>query len=200
MQEGGSEHTVALLAKAGEGDRVAADQLLPLVYGELRRLATSQLAGVHGNWTLQPTALVHETYLRLVGNGDPGWNGRAHFMGAVARAMRHVVVDHARARGRLKRGGGRARIALTDLAGEPSKELDLDRAVVLDGLLERLEHADPRKADVVSLRFFAGLTHEEIARVLNVTLRTVERDWRFARAWLQREIEDDAVLRDDGVG
>jgi RNA polymerase sigma factor (TIGR02999 family) len=169
--------------------RAPASALLPLVYGELRRLAGAQLARLPPGQTLQATGLVHEAFVKLVGTSDPGWEGRGHFFGAAAQAMREIIVDHLRRKGAVKRGGGQAR-----------EELDADRLALPEGLgaaevlavdaaLERLGAEHPRRARVVLLRYFAGLTTEEVAGVLGVTTRTVEREWRFARAFLFDEME-----------
>ncbi|MBI5361706.1 MAG: RNA polymerase subunit sigma [Planctomycetes bacterium] len=165
----------------------SAVELLPLLYDELRALARRQVElGARGP-TLQATALVHEAYLRLVGDRDPGWDGRAHFYGAAARAMRHILVERARAKGSLKRGAGAAPIALVDsvatLAGEPDADV-----LALDETLERLAVEAPRPARVVELLHFAGLTQEEAAAVVGVSLATLKTDWSFARAWLHREL------------
>ena len=177
--------TQLLQAAAGGQDQAAAE-LLPLVYGELRRLAEAQLQKSPPGHTLQPTALVHEAYLRLVGSVDPGWEGRGHFFFAAARAMRDILVEHARQKLSLKRGGGRKRL-------DPSQvtlavEVPPDEMLALAESLERLEKTEPRKHQIVLLRFFAGMTNEETAEMLAVTTRTVERDWRFARAWLHQEL------------
>ena len=165
--------------------RAAAD-LLPLVYEELKRLARARLHREPPGSTLQATALVHEAYLRLLGGEEMGWTGRAHFFGAAALAMRRILVDRARARGRLRRGGARERITLAeDAALAPGPELDL---LALDEALERLQAHDKRKAEVVYLRFFAGLDLSEIARAQGVSPATVKNDWSYARAWLHREL------------
>ena len=183
-----------LLRMASDGDSQAAADLLPLVYEELRRLARSKMSrerDAGAGQTLQPTALVHEAYMRLLGpdGAQLRWEGRAHFFGAAARAMRRILVERARSRGRVKRGGGNARVALADdaLAVEPPG----DDLLALDEALERLEQRDRRKAEVVMLRFFAGLTIEEIAAALSVSPATVKNDWTFARAWLHRELAKD---------
>lgn len=183
-----------LLRLASDGDSQAAAELLPLVYDELRRLARAKMSkerdGGAGQ-TLQPTALVHEAYMRLLGAEGESlrWEGRGHFFGAAARAMRRILVERARARGRVKRGGGAARVALEDdaLAVEPPG----DDLLALDEALERLEKRDRRKAEVVMLRFFAGLSIEEIAAAIGVSPATVKNDWTFARAWLHRELARD---------
>jgi RNA polymerase sigma factor (TIGR02999 family) len=175
-----------LLARIREGDDRALDELLPLVYGELRRMAGHLLRSERPDHTLQPTALVHEAYMRLVGETIP-LNDRHHFFAIAARAMRRVLVEHARARGRAKRGGDRARITLSDdlIDSKSSDPIDL---LALDDALEALARRDARKVRVVELIFFGGLTAAEAAGVLDVTARTVERDWAFARAWLIRAI------------
>lgn len=166
------------------------DELLPILYDELRALARARLAQERGPSTLQATALVHEAWLRLVGDPDPGWSSRAHFFGAAAQAMRRILVERARARLSEKRGGERSRVALDDAARvevEAPAEL-----IALDVALARLERHDPRKARIVSLRHFAGLSIEETARALDVSLATVKADWTYARAWLHREIVERA--------
>ena len=173
-----------LLKAATSGDRIAADQLLPLVYDELRALAKSRLRHVAPGNTLQPTALVHEAYLRAVGHEDPGWSGRGHFFAAAAQAMRNILVDQARRKAALKHGGGlRREDATPDLLPieQPAEDM-----LALDEALKQLEAEDPRKARVVMMRFFAGLTTEQTAEALGISLPTVERDWRFARSWLGR--------------
>lgn len=159
---------------------------MPVVYDELRRLAKSRLAKERGPQTLDPTALVHEAYLRLVGDGDASWGGRGHFFGAAAIAMRRILVERARARNRIKRGGGAARVELTEqaLVSEPPA----DELIALDEALDRLSAMDARKGQVVMLRYFAGLGVEETAKALDVSVATVKNDWAFARAWLHREL------------
>ncbi len=178
--------TSTLLKQSRGGDRVAAAELLPIVYEELRRLAAGYMRQQRREHTLQPTALVHEAYVKLIHEADTDWNDRGHFMAVAARAMRQVLVDYARRRGARKRGGDAVRVTLSALpAGCGSQELDL---VEIEELLEHLGELDERKSRVVELRFFGGLTNEEIARVLEVSLRTVEGDWYVARAWLRREL------------
>lgn len=171
-----------LLAAADAGDASALDRLLPLVYDELRRIAEAQLRGERAGHTLQPTALVHETYLKLAGSDLPAAS-RAHFLAIAARAMRQALVDHARRRDRAKRGGGRRPVTLT--GGSWSEEMDLDELLALDAALDEL---DARQRQVVECRFFAGMSEQEIADVLDVTPRTVRRDWVKARAWLYRRL------------
>ncbi len=186
--EGERSRVVTRLLKAAGGDEPRrAQELLPLVYDELRALARARMAREAPGQTMQATALVHEAYLRLVGDEDPGWNGRRHFFGAAALAMRRILVEHARGKARLKRGGGRDRVELDDacLAQDPS-EADL---LALDEAVQHLEARDPRKGRIVNLRYFAGLTAQETARALGISLGTVEREWRFIKAWLQEELE-----------
>lgn len=168
-------------------DPRAAEELLPLVYDELRALARARLAAEAPGRTLQATALVHEAYMRLVGNEDPGWNGRGHFFGAAALAMRRILVEEARRRGRLKRGGGRGRRALDD--GCVSIAAPDDDVLAIDEAVHRLEAQDQRKGTIVNLRYFAGLTVPETAAALGVSVGTVEREWRFIRAWLREELD-----------
>jgi RNA polymerase sigma factor (TIGR02999 family) len=181
-----------LLRAAGAGDQSAAQQLLPLVYTELRKLAAARLSQTPPGNTLEPTALVHEAYLRLTGDTDPGWNGRGHFFGAAAQAMRDILVEQARRKSRIKHGGDHARKDLDDNADIPAAQwaLPADDMVALDDALRRLEAQDPRKGQIVNLRFFAGLTAPQTAEALGISLGTVERDWRFIRAWLYAELAD----------
>jgi RNA polymerase sigma factor (TIGR02999 family) len=160
----------------------AAESLLPFLYRELRRLAHSLQAARPPGATLQTTDLVHEAYLKLVGEEDPGWNGRAHFFGAAARAMREILVDQARRKGRTKHGGDMRRVGFDEIA--LPAELPVQDILAVHEALERLEGEDPRKGQIVNLRFFAGLTTEETAKVLDISPRTVEREWRYVRAWL----------------
>lgn len=181
-----------ILAEIEQGDADAIDQLLPLIYEELRRLAAQKLAGEPAGQTLQPTALVHEAYLRLVGSAPQNWNGRAHFFAAAAEAMRRILIDNARRKGRLKRGGGGRRFDLdeVDLAATAAcDELD-----ALTEALAKLAQEDRLKAELVRLRYFAGLTLEQTAEVLNISRATASRYWTYARAYLYHEIKkgDDA--------
>jgi RNA polymerase sigma factor (TIGR02999 family) len=185
----GSEAITSLLARAQEGDRQATDELLPLVYEELRELADRFLAAEKRGATLQPTALVHEAYLRLVGSDQAGWENRAHFFGAAARAIRRILVDQARARRAARRGGGRPLRLDTDapLAG-PEPSLDV---LAIDEALAKLASIDAQKARVVELRFFGGLSVDETAASLGVSASTVAREWVFARTWLHRAMSDE---------
>ena len=183
--EDGQPITRVLLEAAG-GDPKAARDLLPLVYEELRALARARLKKIPPGQTLQATALVHEAYLRLLRREDPGWDHRGHFFAAAARAMRDILVEQARRKMAVKHGGDRVRLSTdeVELAVEPPSE----DVLAVDEAISRLEQLDPRKGEVVNLRFFARLTTAETAVALGVSVGTVERDWRFVRAWLQREL------------
>jgi RNA polymerase sigma factor (TIGR02999 family) len=187
------DFTLALRA-AASGDRQAGERLLPVVYAELRALARARMRRERKDHTLQATELVHEAYLRLVHGTPAEWEGRGHFFAAAAEAMRRILIEHARARGRAKRGG--------DEQGRPAKKLSLTQAgiadlaaeadpeeiLALDDAMQRLEARDARMGQVVRLRFYAGLSIEETAAVLDVAPRTVKRDWTFARAWLFEQL------------
>ena len=181
-----SDATVILKA-VQQGDRKASEELLPLVYDELRRLAAWRMANERPGQTLQATALVHEAWLRLVGQDDPGWQGRRHFFGAAAEAMRRILVENARRKKRLRHGGQLERIDVEHV--EIPSPLPDEELLAMDEALERLAEADPRAAELVKLCFFAGLTQEQAASELGVSVSTVERTWAFARAWLYREIQ-----------
>ena len=176
-----------ILSAIDEGDPRAAEQLLPLVYEELRKLAARRLAQERPGQTLQATALVHEAYLRLVGDRDPGWNGRGHFFAAAAEAMRRILVERARHKGRIRHGGDLRRVELLD--AEAAAPTDDEQILLLDEALIRLAEVRPQAAELVKLRFFAGLTLEESARILTLSPRTTRRLWAFARAWLRRDME-----------
>jgi len=201
-----SGEVTQLLVAIGRGEKSAHDRLWELVYEELRVIARHQMASEASRRMLQPTALVHEVFVRLVGDGNAQWNGRGHFFSAAAKAMRRIRIDDARRRKRLKRGGGRPTMQLgarqeTDSApvsdpphaggpfdGDPTELLALDEA------LRRLEQIAPRQAQVVMLRYFAGLTIVETAEALGVAARTVNAEWRLARAWLHRELGSDTTV------
>ena len=186
-----SQHEVTqILAALGAGEPNAQERLIRVVYQELRQLARGRLAGEAAGQSLQPTDLVHEAFLRLFARDDaPVFENRRHFFGAAAKAMRRILVDRARARKADKRGGGAANEPLDEVAARvepvPEEILDLDR------VLDELAELDERKASVVELRYFGGLTVEETAEVLDITPRTVNRDWVAARAWLRRELDRD---------
>ena len=176
-----------VLERVGQGDPQAAEELLPLIYDELRRLAAHKMANEAAGQTLQPTALVHEAWLRLTGSTRQEWRGREHFFGAAAEAMRRILVDNARRKLRLRHGGGLQRVEL-DAFDLPIAQDD-EKCMRVNEALDELEKADPRKAEVVKLRVFAGLQVQEIAAVLNTSEKTVQRDWTFAKAWLSRELK-----------
>jgi RNA polymerase sigma factor (TIGR02999 family) len=177
-----------ILSAIEAGDPKAAAELLPLVYDELRKLAAARLADEKPGQTLQATALVHEAYLRLVGDGQPrDWNGRGHFFAAAAEAMRRILINRARDRSRLKRGGGRNRVDLDALA-EPATAPDAD-LLDLDAALDRLARSHPQAAELVKLKFFAGFTLHEAASALSLPPRSADRLWAFARAWLADALE-----------
>ena len=178
-----------ILSRIESGDPNAADQLLPLVYNELRKLAATRLAEEKPGQTLQATALVHDAYLRLVGSTEESqWNSRGHFFAAAAEAMRRILVEQARRKGRIKHGGERRRVDL-DSACSVSEPPSLD-LLALDEALSKLASVEPAKAELVKLRFFAGLTMSEAAAALGISLATAERHWTFARSWLYAEIAD----------
>lgn len=192
MPQSGDKDVTRLLDAAGAGDAVASEALLPLVYDELRRLAAAQLAREPAGHTLQPTALVHEAYLKLVGGGDLKWESRKQFFYAAATAMRRILVDRARRYKAEKHGGGRKREGLeAEQIADPTsgmKEGPID-LLKLNEALSQLEKRDTRQAEVVMLRYFAGLTVEQTAGALGVSEATVKNDWSYAKAWLRREME-----------
>jgi RNA polymerase sigma factor (TIGR02999 family) len=165
-----------------------AAELLPLLYEELRHLAATLSARLPPGQTLQPTALVHEAYLRLVGEQDPGWNGRRHFFGAAAQAMRQILIDQARRKGTHKRGGGGRRVELTE--GLVVIEPPADDLLAVDEAIQKLQVEKPHLAEIAMLRYFAGLSVDETAAVLGMSASTLAREWRFARAWLVRQLGD----------
>lgn len=173
-----------LLQAAKDGDRTALERLLPLVYADLKRRAHNQLRGERDGHTLNTTALVHEAYLKLVGERDSDWANRGHFLNVASQAMRRILIDHARAKLAQKRGGDKAHVTYDDdlmgLQDDPAQLLALDSA------LNKLAEFDDRQANIVQLQFFGGLTQEEIAQSLDISLATVKREWRMARAWLTK--------------
>jgi len=179
------------LAAWSEGDRSAADRLMPLVYPELHRIARRYMERENRDHTLQTTALIHEAYLRLAAQPEARWENRAHFFGFAAQVMRHILVDYARARHRLKKGGGAQHVSFEETAvvlQEPAAEL-----IALDDALNALESVDKRKSQVVELRYFGGLSVEETAEVLKVSAVTVMRDWSMAKAWLYRALNPEEL-------
>ena len=175
-----------LLQDISAGRPDAAGSLLPLVYDHLKAIAAQRMASERPGHTLQATALVHEAYLRILGSQDIDWNGRAHFFHIAAEAMRRLLIEHARARGRVKRGGDRQRVVLSVL--DLAQDQDEERIMALDDAVRRLEQADADAAEVVRLRFFAGLTLEQTAQAMDRSPRTIKRDWAFARAWLHQAL------------
>ncbi|HEU4479747.1 MAG TPA: sigma-70 family RNA polymerase sigma factor [Pyrinomonadaceae bacterium] len=183
-----SEGITQLLINWGKGDQAALERLMPLVYSELRRLASNYLRRERAEHTLQPTALVNEAYLKLVDQRNAKWQNRAHFFGIAAQLMRRILVDHARQRQAVKRGGAEQhRLSITSAeAVVKQPEIDL---LALNEALEELAEMDPQQSRIVELKFFGGLSIEETAEVLGISHATVERDWKMARAWLRRQLE-----------
>ncbi len=177
-----------MLEAVAQGQKQASEDLLPLVYEELRRLAAVRMAQESAGQTLQPTALVHEAWLQLVGGGERSWQNRAHFFGAAADAMRRILIDKARRKSRLKHGGGQARVDIQDI--DLAALTPDENVVLIDEALQRLETEDPEQARVVVLKFFGGLTNQEVAETLGVGERTVDRQWACAKARLFRWIRE----------
>jgi RNA polymerase sigma factor (TIGR02999 family) len=190
MAEAGASDVTLLLANLARGSSSAAEQLFPLVYRELRKIAAVQMRGERNDHTLEPTALVHEAFLRLVGAADLQPSSRAHFFAIAAQAMRRILVDHARRRRAQKRGAGARPTPFTD-AANPDANPD-SYIVAMNEALDELAVVDPRQARIVELRFFGGMTIEETAALLEVGHATIERDWKLAKAWLHRRIQDGA--------
>jgi RNA polymerase sigma factor (TIGR02999 family) len=182
------------IAAAKAGDKMAAAELLPLVYGELRSLGKALMRHQPAGHTLQATALVHEAYAKVAGTADPGWDGRGHFFSAAAQAMREILVDQVRRKAAIKRGGDRNRQELQEF--HLPIESPVEHILAVDEALTKLEQQDPQKARITMLRLFAGLTVQEIADDLGVSKSTVEREWRFIRAWLYRELDDSSEESD----
>jgi RNA polymerase sigma factor (TIGR02999 family) len=177
-----------ILAAIEQGDVHAAEELLPLVYQELRQLAAQKMSQEAPGQTLQATALVHEAYIRLVGAEDPNWSGRGHFFSAAAEAMRRILIDIARRKKSLKYGGGRQRVDLDKAVLATDDNASADNLIALDEAIEKLSKKDKAKADLVKLRYFAGLTGEQAAEVLGISRSTADRYWAYARSWLRLEI------------
>jgi RNA polymerase sigma factor (TIGR02999 family) len=184
-----SERLTLILARASNGNVDALNELFPLVYDELRRLARSHLRGERSDHTLNTTALVHEAYLRLVGQDRVEWQNRAHFHAVASQAMRRILINYAEARRARKRGGGRVQVTL-EAAGLVIPDARLDELLALDQALDRLKSFNARGADVVVYRFFGGLTYDEIAHVLGTSTVSVRRAWSSAKSWLRRELRD----------
>jgi RNA polymerase sigma factor (TIGR02999 family) len=192
MDEDAAPAWTQILVRIGRGDELATERLMPLVYAELRALAGSYFRGVGAAHTLQPTALVHEAFIKLTGHEGGAWESRAHFLAVAAKAMRQILANHAAKRRALKRGGDASRVTLTSVLtpGEEEARIDL---IDLDAALMKLEELSPRQAHIVEMRFMAGLAVDEIAHVLGISTRTVERDWCMARAFLECELQGDGV-------
>jgi RNA polymerase sigma-70 factor (ECF subfamily) len=190
-----ADDLTGLLIEWGQGDRAALDRLTPLVYDEIRRIAHRYVQREHEGHTLQTTALINETYLRLAGSQNVAWQNRAHFFAVTAQVMRHILIDHARRRHYVKHGGEAQRVAFDEaLAAEDATRMSQPRAaelLALDEALDELAKLDPRKSRVVELRYFGGLSLEETAEVLEVSPMTVRRDWRAAKAWLYKRVMSD---------
>lgn len=179
-----------ILQQIEGGDPKAQDRLLELVYSELRKLASAKLSREYASHTLQPTALVHEAWLRLGGDEQPAWQNRAHFFGAAAEAMRRILIDRARKRHAVRHGGGMQRVDLDGPGIEVAAPGSDDELLALNEVLERFTSEHPRKGQLVKLRYFAGLTIEQAAEVMNVSTPTAKRDWAFARAWLYAALKE----------
>jgi len=177
-----------ILHSIDDGDPKATDQLLPLVYEELRKLAAQKMASEAAGHTLQPTALVHEAWLRLAGEENQKWDGRGHFFAAAAESMRRILIERARRKHALKRGGDFERVNLDDV--DVAALADGDTLLLINDALDKLEREDPEAAQVVKLRFFAGLTNEEAGLAMGISPRTAKRYWTFARAWLFQELRE----------
>jgi RNA polymerase sigma-70 factor (ECF subfamily) len=180
-----------ILQRAAAGDGSAVQRLVPMVYDQLRALAGRFFSDGYGGKTLEPTAVVHEAYLKLVGASQVTWESRAHFFAVAAKAMRQILTDHARRKNALKRGGGLQRITLAGVATPADDADETVDLVALEAALADLSQLDPRQAEVVELRFLGGLSADEVAHVLGISLRTVEREWFAAKAWLRRELARD---------
>jgi len=178
-----------VLQAIGRNEEGAAEKLLPLVYSELRRLAGARMAHEMSGHTLQPTALVHEAWLRLVKDGDRTWQNRGHFFGAAAEAMRRILIERARHKSRIKHGGGQVRLDIEDL--ELAETTADDKVLLVDEALARLKVEDPELERIVVMKFFGGLSNEEIAESLGLAKRTLDRQWAYARAWLFRRISEE---------
>ena len=187
-----AQQVTRILREIGSGESRVSSRLLPLVYQDLRSLAAARMGRLGAGQTIQATELVHEAYLRLVGSNDLAWQGRAHFFGAAARAMRDILAEHLRKKASLKRGGHMRRVG-QDTVAQLSSDGPTEDALAVEEVLQEFEGKYPRKADVVTMAFFGGLETTEIAEVLGLSTRTVERDWRFAKAWLNKKLTDGEV-------
>jgi RNA polymerase sigma factor (TIGR02999 family) len=183
-----SDEIIEILRACRNGSHEAVNELVPIIYAELRRLAHSHFSRERQNHTLQTTALVHEAYIKLVADSSQNWENRAHFFGAASRLMREILIQYAREKNRLKRGGGYKRVSNDEVDKVPAAEKEEDW-VRLDEALRKLAKVDQVLAEIVEKRYFAGLTNEEIAEVMNISLATVKRKWQLAKAWLFREMK-----------
>ncbi len=186
MENENSHQITILLIDWSKGDEYALEQLMPLVYGELRQMAGRYMSKQPAGHTFQATELIHETYVKLAGSKEQNWQNREHFFGVAAKAMRHILVDYAKSKSRQKRGGWQNRVTFTEGAAVSSS--DPKEIIALDDALDRLGDLDERKVRVVEMKFFGGLKVKEIAKVLNISKETVNRDWNFAKTWLLREL------------
>ncbi len=187
MSDTSAHRVTRLLREISDGERAASEELLSLVYGELRRLAHIRMAKERPGQTLQATALVHEAYVRLVGTEDPGWDNRGHYFAAAAEAMRRILIERARKKARLKRGGQDQRVTFDEVLADEDRP---EQLIALDEALDRLEGHDEMMAQVVKLKYFGGLSVKETASALGVSSRTVNRQWTAARAWLFQEMQE----------
>ncbi len=190
-----SDDVESLLASLSEGNQAAADKLLPVLYQELKAIANQHMRNERADHTLQATALVHEAFLKLVDQNRVQWQGKAHFCAVASNIMRRILVDHARTKNAAKRGKGAQRITLEEglIAGDPQNNVDL---VELDELLTELANLNPRHAKIIEMRYFAGMTVEETAAALDVSVSTVKGDWRMAKAWLTSRLDSDSETSD----
>ena len=177
-----------ILGQLQAGEREAAEQLLPLLYGDLRKLAAARMQRLAPGQTMQATELVHDAYMRLVGSTDPGWQGRAHFFGAAAEAMRRILIDRYRHKKAVRHGGDLLRVTLSD--AEAPVSADIDQIIDLDNALKQFGEIDPHKAELVKLHLFAGLTLKESAAAMEISYPTAKRHWSYAKAWLSQHLED----------
>ena len=191
MENFDSQQITRLLVEWGNGNQTALENLMPLVYDELRRMARRFMRRQSAGHTFQTTELIHEAYLKIAKSSEQNWQNRAHFFGVAAQAMRHILVDYARSKHSRKRGGWQEKVTLDDSFAVSSQ--NSDEVILLDDAMKELAALDNRKAQVVELKYFGGLTTEEIAEVLKISPETVKRDWRFSRTWLLRELSGNSV-------
>ena len=188
MDSNQPENFTRLIQEYSNGNKRALNEILPLIYDELKKISSRYLREEYRNHTFQTTELVHEAYIKLIGDQNVSWENRAHFFGIAAQSMRQILVDHARKRNAKKRGGGQINLSIDEIL-KVSEKAD-EQVLNLDEALKKLEAVDKRAAKIVELRYFSGLTIEETAKVLNISPSTAKRDWNFAKAWLYREIQN----------